>query len=159
MAVTWGALFMNKHIHIVQRTMTSTDMASEGYRIWQERNGSGAVKNAQYGKIKPPISTLMVMNQGSFEKLRAKANTDVVAAGTHYTFDIIGAIVHVEAEQVAMEMWTTHPPRVGSFGTMTVSAIVAGANFEINHLVAATVGDQFDNYKISRGGSSFDIPA
>lgn len=157
MPIVWGQMFQNKHLHIVNRVMTTPEMKAEGIAVWQARNGTNdAAKKARFGKIQLPMSTLIVLSRGDFQRLDTLANATVVAPGTHYALDVHGLIVHVAPEQL-VGMAIVDDPDFASFGSITVSAIANGANLEINHLVTATLGNKLSNHKISPGGQSFDM--
>ena len=158
MTVTFGTLFLNKHIHIPKTPMGEAEMRQEAMRVFLERNADNdAAKKAQYGKIKPDASTLIVIPEGEKERILSWAQTNVSQAGIEYVVEINGAILTPRMSGEFGSLFSEMDADYFNNGNLRFSAQTNGANFEINHLVRVDNLGVLQSVKISKGGMSFTV--
>jgi hypothetical protein len=158
MTVKFGTLFLNKHIHIPKTPMGEADMRQEAMKVFLERNADNdPAKKAQYGKIKPDASTLIVISEGEKEKILSWAQTNVTAAGVQYAVEINGAILTPRMSGEFGSLFSEMDADYCNNGNLRFTAQADGANFEINHLVSVDNLGVLQSVKISKGGMSFTV--
>jgi len=168
MAVLWSGTMANgnpnrfaaKHLHIVNASYNLDRMKQEGLRILHERNSFVPVlnKNATYGTIRPKANTLVVTNDGGLSAMEAWVEMHVHATG-HYSIPVgVGVIVQNNYEDMTVMNVFNDDAKVG--GSIDVSIDVTAGIKRVFHMRGIDdQGDDLLDFKMSRGGVSFTIPA